>query len=212
MNTRNFAPVDSFGSLYGLLDDWKGDGKNRIPTASKQTYRIGGVTSVNLDNNTATFKEMPAARTHNLTEGDTYLSSSTLTGSSTKFKNFLWVYSRNSGNNKGRKGSFDVDTKTSLYYSRKINKDGTIDVNIYGKIFGDKFPSMEGYISDKFGNGVLIGSSAPKDNPEIGPFLLGGDGDILMSRIDSTVTFKNNVIIKATNNLTKKTIPIEKTK
>ena len=210
MNTRNFSPVKSFGGLHGIAPSWSGDNRSYTTNPAK-SYRIGGTANINMNKMTVSASPMKPAATHNLLTGNSTPSPSKFIGTFKKISpQAMTVKMHNSGNNAAAPGSFDIDTKSNISYTKSETRDGGSLINILGNVYGDKFPSNETYISDNFGNAVMLGTSGVKDNPEVGPYKLGGDGDIPMSNFNVTIKFdKSGKIINATNNETKKPITID---
>ncbi|WP_246566614.1 RHS repeat-associated core domain-containing protein [Kaistella soli] len=207
LNTRSFAPP-IFGSAYGIMDKWKGDRTN-YSTDPNASYRIGGKAKINMDSRTITSMSMMAATTTNLTTGESKSSPSKFIARKNWFSldnffdssNSMSIYTHNYGNNALAKGSFDIDTKSNLTITTKEGTNGNKIVGISGTVYGDKFPSNETYVSDSYGNAVMIGVSGPNIDPEIGPYLLGGSKNTPMQSIDAKIIFdKKNKIIGASSN------------
>lgn len=168
---------------------------------------IGGFAIISMKDKWVKGYAMAAASTENLTTGEIGYPPSKfkvrkpVLSNLLLRKNEMMIETHNYGNNGLVDNSFDVDVMSNLIFSSNDSDNGGKILNIFGQVYGDHFPSNEVYISDSYANAVMLGTSDPNMDPEIGPFFLGGKKDHKMSDINATIKFdKNNKIIEASSN------------
>ena len=191
IHSASFAPYKTFGGPY------KGDGANRkFSTNPDASSRIRGAIKLNVTGNGVT-RSSPS-----VPKGST--SHNTWTGNSTyseaKIKTSL-KDSQGDGTNASAKLSFhvsgnndligispNIDTKGDISISTVQGKDGST-ITFSGKVFGDKFPSNETFVSDGQ-TGVFLGVSGADGNAFTS---LGGDNnDLTMSEFSISIQFNSD--------------------
>lgn len=191
IHTASFAPFKTFGGPF------KGDGANRrFTTNPNASSRISGQVNINATSTGIADRGSSAtgSTSHNvITGGSTYSEADIKGGLS---DNVNWTTGSNkvsakldfhlSGNNDLVPGSPDIDTKGAMTITREDLGDKGSVLNFSGKVFGDKFPSNETFITDSNGLGVFLGVSGADGNPLTS---LPGNGNETMSTFNISVNF-----------------------
>jgi hypothetical protein len=217
IHTQSFAPFDYFG-FVPPFGPFVGDMRTNFQANPNASSRISGRVDLNLSGNGITqtgqgkngsvsvslghpiggVKKSAADFTSTIGEQST--SNGTTAATSLGF--------HLSGNNSLVPGSPDIDVKGTLGIGIAENKDGTSTAVVSGKIFGDKFPANETFLTDAGGASVFLGVSGAILGPNAGPaFALPGNNSRTMSTFtlninfgaDGNINTKNAVQFNGTN-------------
>jgi len=216
-HSRSFAPFDSFGGGF------HGDGDNRKFSMDPwSSSRISSTYSINIDEGIDPVSagaegsiSKHAWGNPTYSDADLKVSSQELAISETKdaFSGKIGMHMW--GNNDAMIGTPDIDVKYEIYIGVLKNDDGTQEVTLSGRVYGDDFPSNETYLSigegysedNKTRNHIFLGTSGADGNPFTS---LPGEGEDKMSKFDLTITLdKDNRITNVYDNITQKNYTLD---
>jgi hypothetical protein len=198
IHVRSFAPFSSFGPGYL----WKGDGSNRSFTTNYAGSRISMVTNYETETQVANSKAMGAmsfskygARAYS----DAYLNNGQRSVTTTGNSLDLHLYGKNEalftplsplGWSPG--GRFTPTPDIDIHNRLTINAtDGVLAIS--GQITGDQFPSAEAFVSDDFGNSIMLGTFATSGGRQMGPVKdLARDRDLPMIDVNIRISVEEN--------------------
>lgn len=198
VNTFSFAPFDTFGSLFHGDGDDRKFGDAIVTTSHKENYRIGGTVTVNLatGNSATTTYTTTTAQYNDVTSGGEICTSYSKldidgeSGSKNKWSGNIHNY----GWDCAIKTSCSIDTYADIemVYTEKAKNSPLTGgwLWISGNVEGDRFPSNENFITDDFGNRVMLGvSGVDSENKTTAPYteLCGNATNEQMSTWDLTI-------------------------
>lgn len=166
IHTYSFAPFDLFGGVY------KGDGSNRKfgdPIQSdigNENYRIGATININLGLGTSLSEAHGSVSVQHLDmltgSFEICYSDAIVELSGERIQENTWLANiHNYGSNCTVALSCDIDVFagiTVMYFDKPNPEDGGI-LFVAGSVKGDRFPANENFVTDDFGNKVMMGVS-----------------------------------------------------
>lgn len=170
IHSASFAPFTSFG-IWGEGGDFSGDGADRpFGTNPGAKSKISGGLKLEISNDQIVLLRQESYRrgsmSKNLSTGETKYSEAKLDvtlGKGIDGSDIMHFHLY--GGNALVSNSPNIDVYGSMRFKWKELENGGTALNVSGKIFGDKFPANESFISDEFGNSVFIGVSGAEGTP-----------------------------------------------